>query len=579
MNLLFRCTDCSVEKELTTDNLKLLARYKKAVGRRVKCPKCQQKVGEIVEIERNASPSSENSTSQEETTTNLQLNEVEDKSRTGEVSFFDPQKAFGFVKSSGIKENIFLHIDEVKDSADMPICKDDKVLFKLARTQKGLAAHDVQRQWNYGIIITYNQQKRFGFIKPIKKSRDVYFQARDFYSNLDLLPATGMYVAYGDPFEIRGAKGKQRTRVHPLQKLFGKVGSWSHKTGVILPNSSEAQLTAYQEDIISSVPKNRRRLEVGRSVSFFLSPDDPMRPIQIRTEYALRRFADLGNEEKMLKHLAKDKALKEDWHYKNTKREDPYRILRNYLMYTFERLEYEDLSLPEAEKKIRIARPDDSVAVAIFDTGLVDKQYRPLYAVFEENVAKTLGRPFWNLVGFCPRGEYLNGKFYSTYFEELPSRAEYFENPADLLYDLSLRLDAVTKHIIGDRRSRLPKRIREQIPDTDDENIILTKLSQHLDRAISSAQDRIKWNFKAAIPQYYPKTKSIQLLIPLCIDDPTKVDLALAVQKERKAYVGYTILELDWAYNNARLIARPDSDWLMSTAIDTSNDFSEDDAE
>lgn len=44
--------------------------------------------------------------------------------------------------------------------------------------------------------------------------------------------------------------------------------------------------------------------------------------------------------------------------------------------------------------------------------------------------------------------------------------------------------------------------------------------------------------------------------------------MALAVQRENEAYVGYTILELDWAYSNARLIARPDSDWLTPSSIE-----------
>ena len=41
-----------------------------------------------------------------------------------------------------------------------------------------------------------------------------------------------------------------------------------------------------------------------------------------------------------------------------------------------------------------------------------------------------------------------------------------------------------------------------------------------------------------------------------------KADLALVVERENKRYFGSTVLPLDWAYKNARLIARPDREWL-----------------
>jgi len=87
-------------------------------------------------------------------------------------------------------------------------------------------------------------------------------------------------------------------------------------------------------------------------------------------------------------------------------------------------------------------------------------------------------------------------------------------------------------------------------------------LSDFLRLAIDRAIERVKWNYKTAVPQYYFEQSQLQLLLPLCIDDPRKVDLALVIERDEAAYVGRTILELDWAYSNARLIARPDSDWL-----------------
>ena len=81
--------------------------------------------------------------------------------------------------------------------------------------------------------------------------------------------------------------------------------------------------------------------------------------------------------------------------------------------------------------------------------------------------------------------------------------------------------------------------------------------------AVELMKRRVSANYKLAIPQCYED--KIQLLLPLCLDtDEGKPDLALAVTKLDNCYQGYTCLTLDMAYNNARLIAKPESGWLYS---------------
>ena len=41
-----------------------------------------------------------------------------------------------------------------------------------------------------------------------------------------------------------------------------------------------------------------------------------------------------------------------------------------------------------------------------------------------------------------------------------------------------------------------------------------------------------------------------------------KPDVAIAVTKKNGCYQGHTCLTLDMAYNNVRLIAKPESNWL-----------------
>jgi hypothetical protein len=78
--------------------------------------------------------------------------------------------------------------------------------------------------------------------------------------------------------------------------------------------------------------------------------------------------------------------------------------------------------------------------------------------------------------------------------------------------------------------------------------------------AIEAAVQRVRRNYKTAIPQYYQG--SVQLLLPLTLLDPAKADLALVVEKFSDFYRAATCLTLDMAYNNARQLARPDRDWL-----------------
>ena len=119
--------------------------------------------------------------------------------------------------------------------------------------------------------------------------------------------------------------------------------------------------------------------------------------------------------------------------------------------------------------------------------------------------------------------------------------------------DTNCEIIAQYSHIFSDPENflRIPESVRES------SNKILL-----FDGAIKRAKQMINANYKTAVPQYY-KGK-IQLLIPICLINENIPDLALVVSKNEAGiqYLGHTCLTLDMAYNNARLIARPDSIWL-----------------
>ena len=140
--------------------------------------------------------------------------------------------------------------------------------------------------------------------------------------------------------------------------------------------------------------------------------------------------------------------------------------------------------------------------------------------------------------------------------KERPERANYFEHSELLLLDWHYPIDIHYKHILDDKRNqeRLPK---EFLKSSNKINTI--------NGALDSMKKKVSANYKLAIPQYYDG--KIQLLLPLCLMSDDKPDIAIAVTKKENSYQGHTCLTLDMAYNNARLIAKPESNWLIAENI------------
>ena len=127
----------------------------------------------------------------------------------------------------------------------------------------------------------------------------------------------------------------------------------------------------------------------------------------------------------------------------------------------------------------------------------------------------------------------------------------YFDDPSVLVFDTRKELRINVEHVVADNIDRFPPELQSMNP---------YGLQNIVKGAIDSAIERVKRNYKTAIPQYYQG--SIQLLLPLSLTDPSKADLALVVERFSDFYRASTCLTLDMAYNNARQLARPDRDWL-----------------
>lgn len=66
--------------------------------------------------------------------------EPEDVEKTGTVSFFNEEKGFGFIKSKGLKQDVFVHINNCHSQ----IAEGNLVSFKTEKGPKGLVAVDVK---------------------------------------------------------------------------------------------------------------------------------------------------------------------------------------------------------------------------------------------------------------------------------------------------------------------------------------------------------------------------------------------------------------------------------------------------
>jgi len=243
-------------------------------------------------------------------------------------------------------------------------------------------------------------------------------------------------------------------------------------------------------------------------------------------------FANCGKLNDKIINL-KNMAMEENWGVFKDGKDHP--VLHNYILHYFRKL-YDDNLIAYSEKS-------DGTRIACFNTGLLTPHFDDIYAYFEEN--KT-GQQDWFLASF------LNSSSYKlSTFNELPDIVKFFNSIDDLFYNTSLELRINAEHIVNDNFDRFPETLK-QFPKP--------VLINMIEGALKSTNKRIRRNYKTAVPQFFKN--QIQFLIPLSLTDAIKADIVITVYKREQHYYGATCLTMDMAYNNARLLVKPESDWL-----------------
>ena len=178
---------------------------------------------------------------------------------------------------------------------------------------------------------------------------------------------------------------------------------------------------------------------------------------------------------------------------------------------------------------------------------------KDIFAVFSRDLRSDTDDKFcdWFLEGF-----YDSYSKALNHFRPLPDLASYITDVSDLVLDVTYDIDVNVGHILDepDNKERLPEVLR------DNRNLAIAAI----EGATKLLKQKVLRNYKTAIPFWYPPAGRMQLLLPLCLMQPDRADLALVADKDPKAkmYRIRTALRMDMAYNNARLITRPDREWL-----------------
>ena len=308
----------------------------------------------------------------------------------------------------------------------------------------------------------------------------------------------------------------------------------------------------------------------------------------------------------VLRELA-NQTMEERWSFGS---KENFSILRSYLQYTF--------SHQVQKNKIDY---DADGQYAAFNTGLPDRNtYKYLHAIFsrlpeerQSDVHPLYCRQEYRLEGFVVSGRGGLGKILSEKIG-LPAPPTYFQTRNETVWQLGFNeSNQITipeyddTHILIQRCERIPlafyrnqamnspqllaildssdtdaekyKKIRDLLKPVvidnqpnDEITNFYRRLQNALENVISIAIKRLAWNWRAVVPCYNPEREESCFLLPVSFSEDDRTDRAMIAScnetNKNNIYTIHTVIFLNWAYLDARLICRPESEWLIADHID-----------
>lgn len=250
----------------------------------------------------------------------------------------------------------------------------------------------------------------------------------------------------------------------------------------------------------------------------------------------IHNYAFCGTKEgykKMISYIA-DMAEEEKWTFNE---EEPNSLLEKYIRDTFCQC--------KKQNKVLVSKNGE---YSCFNTGLLTPNGNDIIALFEKN-NRTGAQP-WMLKGFKDK---CNREFMDL-FADTPELASYTNNFEELYFNPEYNIVLNTDHILDDNWDRIESTLHLS------KAVVKTLLVV----VVEEAKMRIKRNLRLVVPQYY--RDEIMYLVPIRIpvDDDKYETMALAVEKTSTSqYRANTIFTKEMAYEKARLLMKPESNWLI----------------
>lgn len=359
------------------------------------------------------------------------------------------------------------------------------------------------------------------------------------------------------------------------------------KTSVFADDNETLRTILESEDFAPFVKLERVEEDGGQRSALYalLTEDGEQRAVQLNdarfnNPQTLFNWGFMGRYAERIEQLAQ-LALPESWDEPNR----PNGVLYSYIAVTFQRL------LQEKKEGNRLAIVETDKWAA-FNTGLVDRFYDPIFALFSLN--KRAGMQKWVFNAWCTPGNRRAGQVLSRFFDELPRKASYFTKPSEYLYDPMGGTPTLPFDHIMDRLSRLPLEFLQRYKGEsfewpegefeadqeffekykaalEEDGLALLHFKDALELSLRRAIKRITSNYRIALPIYDSKRRRMMLLVPMSLDSGNleKVDIALVVERAKvsRKYVGHTIYTPGMAYRKARMVMRLESDWLSQSML------------
>lgn len=445
--------------------------------------------------------------------------------------------------------------------------------------------NEIRRILDLNKVTFYDQQKRFGFISSL-----YFFSYSDVKQEMLSLLNSGYYKNEPVVFDIEtDKKGVKAININiDFEKrnlgylVFKEVPS-GESIPCVRDMKTEEVIQLYREE--KKYPNGKNRFInfedfVDTPVIFSYGKDKYGEKATnwqlIETRPYILRLCDfrkkIGDEnvdtwegfKRASKDLRSTFCKEESWNYHNPANEDPIfggegtnnesldndcPVLYSYLNQTFKRV-------IEENKLIFGLASKTGTEFAYFNTGLANEEQEEVFAYFKKNnkyketQSWGLSVPKWYFLKFDTRESKYRRYFDIT--DALP--AQYFAKGTPLHLEPE---DLSTAQI---NMEHLWKR-KERVANNQIKNMKRDEFDFTIHVSIDLAVKRIRRNYKTVIPFFY--SNEIQYLVPMYTrNNKRNAVAAMVVRKQERMYEISTILTLAQAYNNARLLAKPDREWL-----------------